>query len=383
MLAPLALFLMLSRPAAAADPAPAADACAPSQAAWESDDLSRKVAENSHTDPCFQQEHRWVLKGFDPTGPATPPACDNEAIWRQVRRAYMDALGADPDNPVARSAAAFLTKSTVPLSTEYMFQVYGTFDTTNPTISLDKDRFEALWASLDGWSRFAERLQPVVEQTESPMVHEVAHARAYEALGDLYPFAEDELVAYGDQALFLRVKLRRDPGYMDLGKIDDAMSSALGETSVFAAKPWWSKALSAEVIERAKTFTPEVRRRLGVTTYQTNDWFLVRSMAGGLKAFEANAGAAGTVAGESVFADHRAFQERMTKPREHDSLPVMIDCRDRTTSEGLRRYLTREIALVQRRRAVWYAQESFRRQESYYRSALERQQKQWAATQAP
>ena len=292
MTATLALILFLSRPAAASDPAVAAstaDICAPSQSAWERDALSRQVAENSHTDPCFQQEHRFVLKGFDPTGPTRPPACDNEAIWRQVRQAYVEALQSDPDNPVARNAAAFLTMSRVPLATKYMYGAYGTFDTTNPTIHLDKALYEKLWASLDGWSHFAEELKPLVEETESPLVHEVAHARAFEARGDGYPFAEDELVAYGDQALFLRAKLRRDPAYMDLSKIDDAMSFALGETAVFAAKTWWTKPLSAAVIERAKTFTPDVRRRLGVTTYQTNDWFLVRSMAGGLKDFEANA----------------------------------------------------------------------------------------------
>ena len=376
----LALVLPLSgRPAAAAAPA---GACAKWEEEAQGDENARALAQYSHDDPCFQQSLRfdasWIRGS---TGPAVPPACDNAAIWARVRQAYVVALSSDPNDAIARGAAAFLKSSRVPLAAKPLHGAYGDFDVTDPAIRLDEPRYKELWKSLDGWAVFPERLKPLVAQTQSALIHEIAHARAYEALGDAYPFAENELVAYGDQALFVRARLRRDPSYEGLDRIDAAMSAALD--SMADATPWWTRPLPASDIERAKAFSPGVRRRLGASGDQTNDWFLVRSMAGGLPDFEANTRKTGTVFGESVFADHRVLAQRATKAPEHDDLPEMIACGKEAADERTRTYLKNESALVRRRRAAWYTPDSFRRQEAYYRGERDRQRRQWAATSAP
>lgn len=245
-------------------------------------------------------------------------------MWDRLRGIYEEYLSSVTDDAVGLRTAEFLRRSTVALEAADLQSrlgedVFAAYDAASRRVLLDRRGLKEVSLSLQSAELQPERAQPFIERTAGALVHEIRHAIDHEAMGEAPLFLESELAAYADQALFLRRRIERDPGYRGLGALDDAVAERLGKRREAAGGRWWTLPLRGQDMLRLKDAVAVARRRLGErwTSQEANDWFLVRAWAGGLRAFEDALVRAGYLPPISLLEPPAGVAERSRGELEH------------------------------------------------------------------
>jgi hypothetical protein len=243
---------------------------------------------------------------------AAAPACDSlerhgrvhrewRAVprpWEAVRQAVLAALEAQPANAAAARAAAFWRRSGLALAEAPVSDAVGgpagsELDLRAGLIVLDARDLAPLWRAWPTRRRAAalrlaaQRLAPVV-------VHELAHARLRDGLGEVPPFREEELLADAEETLYLWGLLERDPDALGLRAFD-----ARVEPGRRPRASWWKsppQGSDDEVDARV-----EAAARRGDDPWLAERWRLVRGLGGGYERFRRTLADGGVLGGVSIF----------------------------------------------------------------------------------
>lgn len=311
------------------------------------------VASPEESDPCFGRV-----------------GCSSAAVSADLRRLYIEHLGSVPGDAVGRAAAEFLRTSSVNiavvnLEAKMVPGVWGIYDAALDEVEFHNRLFKPLWAKIED-SRLPPEAEGVVEHTTPGLAHELRHARMDHELGFEEPgFRETESLAHADMALSLWARLEREPDYEGMGTFNGILLSTAGFPA--PAAKWWKEPLKTADLERLFEYATVAKSLMGeeLTERTLSDWFLVRSLAGGLAGLEANIAwfQGPTVSAFEPQGDLFAERAKAVEQQIED----MGYCLELEDDPDGRLYLERLIRRLERFRKFYAEPESYQRLLGYYR----------------
>jgi hypothetical protein len=308
----------------------------------------RRIRQEEESDPCRGRA-----------------GCGSAVVLEDLRRRYIVHLSSVPGDGVGMTAAEFLRTSSIAFSFVDLEEALATYDSIRDAVEFPERLFAPLWAGIKD-SRLGPEAEDVVERTAPALAHELRHARMLHELGFNEPgFAETESLAYADLALFLWARLERDPDYEGMGTFNRLLMSTAGFAAPSAR--WWREPVRASDLERLRAYTPSAKRLMGdaVMENTSNDWFLARSLAGGLAGLDANLERAQGL-GLSAFQATGDFLARRAEDADR-SIAAMESCLRLERDPSGRRAFEDQIRLLKERRRFYTEPGLFQRLLDYYR----------------
>lgn len=312
-------------------------------------------------------------------------------LWERLRGAYGDYLSSVAGDAVGRRAAEFLARSTVALEgadlqSRLGEDVFAAYDAAGRRVLLDRRGLKDVALSLRTAELQPSQSRPFIERTAGALVHEIRHAIDHEALGEAPLFLESELAAYADQALFLRRRVEREPGYRGLASVDEAVAARLGRARSRKGS-WWLEPIRARDVRRLKGAVAKAKPELGaaLTSQETNDWFLLRAWAGGFPSFKDSLAKAGYLPPVSILEPPAGMAERSRGELEHlwRRLAVLRSSKlPPQERERRARGIEADLDSAERIAAFWGDRERRERAREYAAKALKTLAEDWEAANA-
>lgn len=215
-----------------------------------------------------------------------------------LQAALVRFLREDPSDPIALETAQVLEDRSVPIRLVPVPEpsIGAVYDQVERAILINLDYIASRYAAgpvgednrdlvVEGirssWERSPESLRAFVADMAPLLVHELRHALLARRLGPHPSSIEEEMACHAYEALFVRRRLKRDPGYLGFPQYDGLVRQYLREPPA-RGRPWWRDPFPFSPIQRIAESVEKVNAEFpGRFKLNPLLWLHVRGLAEG------------------------------------------------------------------------------------------------------